>query len=487
MHMASTSAFLRFWSNERTRDGFLSCVPKEDLTSLRLACHDFGLKGAPHLFKDMTITFRQNTFTKPARMAALYRIGTYVQSLTFKMEHGSETFLPPLLDPVSGEEVEFIYEPYCQVDRNPNDRLSIPTYGSWEMTDLLVKQYPPLFHAAANVPSFIRAFRLLPNVNHLVVSTPGQEASQRYRRSIVDYALISLRIAVERCPMQLLSSLSLISVHALAVHYLNPTMGLGALPNSARRWRQIRELTVRMDTIPYDPSLESPTEAGTDHLKLLHAYLQTFTANLERLTFHWYGPKGLFPLALSSEKCLLPPSPSLACPRRCHLALRPLKFENLIFMEVDNVTTDASQVSSFILAHRRSISEFNFEGTTLREGTWDDALSPLTRMSGSDRWKEKAREVMDVPLVLKGPVSLEDLESPAGEKARKERRKRERERERERQRCPTPLLGSLGGMWGLGKPSDYAWSCDSPAVGRANGTLREQLSRLFKPTRVGWK
>ncbi|KAI4152160.1 MAG: hypothetical protein LQ340_003075 [Diploschistes diacapsis] len=487
MVMASTSAFLRFWWEGKTRETFLSCLPKEDLASLRLACQDFGMRAAPHLFKEMTITFRHNAFTKPARMAALYRVGIYVQSLTFRMVHSQETFLPPLLDPITGEEIEFVYEPYCQVDRNTNDRLSIPTYGSWEMTDLLVKQYPPLFHAAANVPSFIHLFRSLPNVNHLTVSTPGQDASQRYRRSVVDYALISLRIAVERAPLRHLSSLALLNIHASAVHYLNPTMGLGALPNSARRWRQIRNLTIYMDTIPHDPCLRNPIDTGTDHLKLLHAYLQTFASTLERLTFHWYGPKGLFPLALSSEQCLLPPSPGLACPRRCHLALRPLKFEKLVFMEVDNVTTSASQVSSFILAHRRSISEFNFEGTTLREGTWDDALAPLTRMSGSETWKGKAREVMDVPLVFSSPV--EDLQSPAEKEAKRRewRKRQEREREKERQRCPTPLLSSLGGMWGLGKPSDYAWSCESPAVGRANGTLREQISRLLRPARVGWR
>ena len=493
-NMASTSAFLRFWFNERTRENFLSNLPKEDLASLRLACHDFGVKAAPHLFKDLTITFRPNTFTKPARMAALQRVGVNVRSLNFKMTHTSEAFLPPLLDPVTGEEIEFVYEPYCQVNRNSNDRLSVPTYGSWEMTDLLVKQYPPLFHAAANVPSFNRAFSTLPNINHLTISTPGQEAAQRYRRSAVDYALISVRIAVERSPLRHLSSLSLLSIHALAVHYLNPTMGCGALPNSVRRWRQIRNLTIHMDTIPtdaisYDPSPKCPIDTGTDHLKLLHAYLQTFAPSLERLTFHWYGPKGFFPLALSSEACLLPPSPGLACPRRCHLDLRPLKVDKLIFMEVDNVTTSASQVSSFILAHRRSISEFNFEGTTLREGTWDDALAPLTRMSGSEAWKRKANEVMDVPLVL-SPIDAEELRSPE-EKARGEKKKREREREREkekgRERCPTPLLGSLGGMWGLGKPSDYAWSCESPAVGRANGTLREQISRLLRPARVGWR
>ena len=110
-------------------------------------------------------------------------------------------------------------------------------------------------------------------------------------------------------------------------------------------------------------------------------------------------------------------------------------------------------------------------------------------MSGSEAWKRKANEVMDVPLVL-SPVDAEELRSPE-EKARREKKRKERERKEEREkgreRCPTPLLGSLGGMWGLGKPSDYAWSYESPAVGRANGTLREQISRLLRPARVGWR
>ena len=76
-------------------------------------------------------------------------------------------------------------------------------------------------------------------------------------------------------------------------------------------------------------------------------------------------------------------------------------------MEVENALLDASQVSSFITDHRRSISEFNFEASDLRTGTWDEALSPLTRISGNDKWKEKTEEVMDVPLIL-SPVGWED-------------------------------------------------------------------------------
>ena len=398
--MSASSSFLQFWWNDRTRNTFLSCLPKEELSSFRLACHDFSIRAAPLLFEDINVTFRPSSFTKPAKMAALDRIGHHIQTLTFTMPHGPETFLPPLIDSVTGEEVTFEYEPYCQVTRNSASRLSIPTYGSWEMTDLLVKQYPPLFHAAANVPSFIRAFSAIKNLKHLKVSCPGQEPALCFRRSIVDYALISLRIAVERSKLSMLDTLSLVSIHPGAILYLNPIMGFGALPNSAKRWRQIRKLAILMDSVPSGPNI------ATDHLKSLHSYLQNFSCSLRRFVFRWKGTKGPFPLSLVSEPRLLNNKVALACPRRCHLALRPLKFECLRYMEVENALMDALQVSTFITIHRRSICEFNFEDSSLRSGSWDEALAPLTRISGSERWKKKSEEVMDVPLIL-SPVGME--------------------------------------------------------------------------------
>ncbi|KAL8838391.1 MAG: hypothetical protein Q9170_002151 [Blastenia crenularia] len=399
--MASGSNFLQLWLNDKVRDTLLSCLPKEDLPSFRLACHDFGVRAAPLLFEETNITFRASTFTKPARMAALDRIGHHVRTLSFSMAHSPDTFLPPLLDPVTGEEVTFIYEPYTHTTRHSASRLSNPTYGSWEMTDMLVKQYSPLFHAAANVPSFIRAFSALRNLKHLKISCPDQETIQRYRRSIVDYALISIRIAVERSNLLLLDTLSLLSVHPGAVLYLNPIMAFGALPNSVKRWKRITNLTIVMDSIPFTPYPPS------DHLKHLHSYLQVFSSSLADFAFRWQGVNGLSPLSLDKEICLQQNSPEMACPRRCHLALRPLKFEKLRNMEVENIVVDASQVSSFITAHRRTIREFNFEDTHLRSGSWDQALTPLTRISGNEKWKEKAEEVMDVPLLL-SPVGIEE-------------------------------------------------------------------------------
>ncbi|MCJ1224673.1 hypothetical protein MMC12_001318 [Toensbergia leucococca] len=317
------------------------------------------------------------------------------------MPHTPDTFLPPLLDPVTGEEITFNYEPSVQSTRDSASRLSIPKYGSWEMTDMLIKQYSPLFHSATNIPSFIRAFSAAINMKHLRVSCPGQDPAQRYRRSTVDYALISLRIAVERSKLLLLDTLSLISIHPGATLCLNPILGFAVLPNSAKRWKQIRKLAIHMDSVPFT------SELPVDHLKLLHSYLQLFATSVEHFTFRWLGAKGPCPLSLGTESCLVRSSPALACPRRCHLALSPLRFHQLRNMEVENSVMDAAQISGFITSHRHTVQEFNFENVALRSGSWDEALAPLTRISGSEKWKDKSVEVMDVPLML-SPAGLEE-------------------------------------------------------------------------------
>jgi hypothetical protein len=85
---------------------------------------------------------------------------------------------------------------------------------------------------------------------------------------------------------------------------------------------------------------------------------------------------------------------------------RPLRFSRLRHMELENAIMDSSQISDFIHKHRRTLVEFNFEDVKLRQGNWDDALEPLTLISGSERWKRNAEEVMDVPIVL-SPINIE--------------------------------------------------------------------------------
>ncbi|KKZ63231.1 hypothetical protein EMCG_02436 [[Emmonsia] crescens] len=423
--MSSAAAFFQFWWTDLTRDAFLACMPKEDLLSMRLVCHDFAYRTAPVLFAEVDVEFRNGTFTRPARMAALERIGSCIKTLNFKMPHSPETFLPPLLDPITGEEQTFIYEPQVYASCPAASRLSLPRYGTWEMTELLTKQYPPLFHAVTNVPSFIRAFKAMPSLRHIKVSCGGQVAGHRYRRSVVDYALISLRIAIEQASLKSLDTLSLLPIHPGAVLYLRPNMGFGASPSARKRWAQIRNLSIEMDSFPYDTTTTSSSNSSSssssskngsqsnlnrpkDHLKLLHSYLQGFQS-LSRFTFRWRGAQGPCPLSLSTEPCLQP-SPtepaSTLCPKRAPAPLQPLKFPKLRYAEIENALVDAAQVSAFILEHRHTVGEFNFENTSLRNGaTWDEALAPLTRISGSERWKEKQWEEMDVPIMF-SPVGM---------------------------------------------------------------------------------
>ena len=47
----------------------------------------------------------------------------------------------------------------------------------------------------------------------------------------------------------------------------------------------------------------------------------------------------------------------------------------------------SEQVADFVLEHRHTVREFDFENVSLiNGGTWEDALAPLTRISGSDEW-----------------------------------------------------------------------------------------------------
>lgn len=372
---------------------------------MRLTSHELSHDVAPSLFRDVTISFGTNTFSRPSRMAALDRIGHHIKHVRFAMPHSPDTFLAPLLDPVTGEEQTFIYEPALGLHRPPSSGShgsQSSKYGSWEMNDLLVKQYPPLFHASTNIGAFIRAFNALPCVQSLTVSCPGQAPGHLYRRSAVDYALISLRMAVEQAPLPLLRKLTLKDVHPSAVFYLRPVVGFGASPASARRWRQIKSLKIRMDSLDFGGG------QPTDHLKFLHSYLQSFPL-VEDLSFEWLGQKGPCPLSLSTEPCMISGvlDGAEVCPKTYARPLPALRFRKLRSMLLENAVLDASQASDFIMSHRKVLREFGFENVHLRSGSWEDALAPLTRISGSESWKEKQEEVMDVPLML-SPVEDRD-------------------------------------------------------------------------------
>ncbi|KAJ5679844.1 hypothetical protein N7462_008088 [Penicillium macrosclerotiorum] len=380
------SILTRLLRKQVFRETLIRYLAQDDLVCCRLVCRTLAVQLAPYLFANITIVFRSRTLTRPSRISALERIGTHIQTMTFTMPHTAETFLPPVIDPVTGREMNFIYMPQHQQMTHRS-----PKYGTWEMTSWLVQQYPPVFHAATDIPSFVRALSMMENLRHLRINCAGQLPSHRYRRSAVDYALISLRIAIERAPRIALDTVSLQSVHPAAVFYLQPNGGFGASPASRKRWSQVRHLTVHMESFPHHVGLP------TDHFKLIHAYLQSFS-ELRTLAFHWIGERGPSPVSLATEQKL--PTAACACPVsiQCTSGSEgPGRSRRLIYgflqqLELFNVTMDASQVAAFILDHRHSLSDLNLRDITLRRGTWADALAPLTWLGGSDRWKQEQRQ-----------------------------------------------------------------------------------------------
>ncbi|KAK2074286.1 hypothetical protein P8C59_008505 [Phyllachora maydis] len=371
------AAFYALWRDPSVRERLFQLLSHHDLGRVRLAnsaCCNLVTK---RLFLRLRLTFTATSFTRPSRIQALSRVGHHVEHLTFCCPHSDATFLPPLIHPVTGRELCFLYAPYAGSD----------------LADVLTQQYPPLFHAATNVPSFIGALRQVPNLRHLTIRTPGQDAKERYRRGIVDYALISLRIAVERSPLPKLHKLSLSAVHPAALLYLRHMGGFGALPSAARRWGQIRKLSIAVDS--WDFHGPSP---GLDLLKIIDDFARSFAPGLEKLDFSWLGQRGPCPLTLAADPLFQPPrsgrklfkevtGPMSPLPPRP--ARPPPVLPRLRFMRISNAAMKAPQVSRLVRHHKQTVREFDFEDVALVDGgTWEGALAPLGdgNARGSSCW-----------------------------------------------------------------------------------------------------
>ncbi|KAK3116126.1 hypothetical protein LTR53_003862, partial [Teratosphaeriaceae sp. CCFEE 6253] len=288
------------------------------------------------------------------------------------------TALPPLVEPETGEELSFTYTPQFQ-----RPHVGRPKYGDLGTTEILTRQYPALFHAATNVPAFARALSAFVNLQHLHISCPGYDDSSRYRRSVVDFALISLRIAVERSRLNALDSLTLSPIHPGGLHYLTPAMGYGATLRSAKAWTRIQHLTLHTASVPGAKDVCRP-----QHLKILETYLRSFEPGLTTLDFQWLRDAG--PLPTQSESASRETTHEHPANRAGHAvdtqrrhespqSPRPVRFPRLEKVKVKNVATPSTAIKSFIDLHKPSLQELDLEATELTSGTWDDALSPLTR------------------------------------------------------------------------------------------------------------
>ncbi|KAI1860669.1 uncharacterized protein JN550_011394 [Neoarthrinium moseri] len=385
---AGPQAFFCLWQDDQIRERLFELLHKEDICNVRLASSACCNLVTKRLFLRTNLTFTANTFTRQSRIQALSRIGHHVEHFTFHFPHSDATFLPPLIHPETGREISFLYTPHTSMA----SVLARPKFANSELGEILTQQYPPLFHAASNVPSFINAMKHLPNMRHLTIKTPGQNPKERYRRDIVDYALISLRISLERAPLKKLMKLSLSSVHPSAFIYLRHVPGFGCLPSAGRRWKQIRKLHISAESWDfYGPS------PGLDHLKVIEDYIRNFSDCLEKFTFTWLGRKGPCPISLASDPLFAPPrssqklfnevtspmSPLPPAPVR-----KPVTFRKVRYLSVRNATMNAPQVAELVASHQHCVREFDFENVVLiNNGSWDDALAPIMEdQSRSDHW-----------------------------------------------------------------------------------------------------
>lgn len=389
-------AFYCLWRDETIREKLFELLPKQDICALRLAnsaCCNLVTK---RLFLRTNLTFTANSLTKASRLDALSRIGHHIEHLTFYFPHSNATFLPPLIHPQTGEEIYFLYNPHTSTESVS----SRPKYGNSELGEILTQQYPPLFHAATHVPSFINTMKHMTNMRHLTIKTPGQDPRERYRRDIVDYALISLRISLERAPLTKLSKLTLSGVHPSAFYYLRHAPGFGVLPSAELRWRQIRKLYISVESWDfYGPS------PGLDHLKIIDDYIRTFAPRLDKLSFTWLGRRGPCPIALSGDPLFATPrsskklfnevtSPMSPLPPRP--LRKPLVMPRLRSMSVRNATMNVEQLRGLVANHKHTVREFDFENVALiRGGSWDEALAPLIDGENQDAWSRRSMAVSE--------------------------------------------------------------------------------------------
>lgn len=478
--LSSNSSFIRFWNSDPCREKLLSYLPRSDLVNLRLVCVDFSNRLAPGLFESLSITFRSRSFSRPASIAALDKIGRFVTNLDFKIQRTQDSLLPPLIDPWTGEERSFVYPPQVLVPTAHSHNVKHPKYGDWATTDLLIKQYPPLFHAATNVDAFTRALSTLVNISHLTISCPGHVSRQQpARKTIVDYTLISLRLALERAGLKSLNTMTLRHIDAYSLADLTPMFGVGASPSSTQMWSRIKVLNMQIESI---------TDTAVGGMKTLHGYIQSFP-RLERLVFCWVGNKGPSPIPpdrpdrrrenhRGSAQAISSSPPRPRHPAYCHAgeirghhraATRPTPaFPYLTNLSIENAFVSASQIRQLISAHRRTLVDLTLESISVVGGTWDEALEPLGDISRGGQRKETAEEMGDVPIMLASSFPRPRL-----------RGERSGSTDAVRTRHPHP---DVGGQQKAGRRMDPS---RSEIVGESGATegVRSLLSGSHKPTR----
>ncbi|THV68451.1 hypothetical protein D6D28_06686 [Aureobasidium pullulans] len=387
-------SLLEFWNTAACREALLHMLSRSDISALRSVCHGISERVTVEAFSSINITFRTRTFSKSARLSALQIIGRHIREVTFRLPRGLEATLPPLIDPWTGEQKEFAWKPSCAQGHDTTSKNKESRYGDTETTELLIRQYPPLFHAATNFQSFAQAMSYLSSLEHLKVSCPGTVGQDTQSRGtdITEIVVTSLRLAVEQAKLKHLNTLTLSHVYHTDIMALSP-LAMGSHPGSARRWSNVRVLDISM----YSPP---PSQANSDQVKLLREYIRGFKA-LRKFSFRWSGARGPSPLPeIPAEQ------------KHTHPALRTASscapiFPNLEYLYINNAIMSAPQVALLIKRHKSTLIEVDLENVVLENGTWQDALGSLEGVDIKTNIPLIAEEG-DVPIML-APSTMKPL------------------------------------------------------------------------------
>ncbi|KAI6249883.1 hypothetical protein HI914_01392 [Erysiphe necator] len=385
--LGTINGLSHIWQIDQIRENILVRLDVCSLRALRLTASNYLEVTSQRLFKQARVVFTTRSLTRPARREALSRIGHFIEHFTFVIMHSKKDFLPPLVNPETGNEIKFVYTPNTTM-KSKSHRSK---YASQELEDILIQQYPPIFHAATNIPAFVNLLSLIPNLQALRILCQGKFLGHNSRKNIIDYVLISLRIALERAPLYRLKKLSLCHIHPAGIRYLRHTIGYGCTPSASRRWKQIEQLEITMDTWDFHGD-----KSSYDHLRILNDFIRSFSPNLKKMKFIWNGQNGPCPFFANEGSHLgylnVQPklfrettstmSPLPALPSRLNMTFPKLKYFQLSNMKMTKI-----EVASLILQHQKTVHEFQFHNVHLADGSdWEEALMPLNLVDESNTW-----------------------------------------------------------------------------------------------------
>lgn len=210
--------------------------------------------------------------------------------LDFRMPHSPRTTLLPLIDPITGDAVDWYSSPLRRFPTPTSpSKPQVFRYGSDKVHRLLIDQYSLMFHAAANEGVFVAALECLPNLQQLRLSCPSPSQRDFCQHSCIDAALRSIQRALKvmwnhssiRLP---LDTIILDDVGCEGVRFLMALYD----PRTSHRLTTLR-LRVR-----HCSRLDS---ACTQQLQKC---LLSYDA-VQYLSFKWLGTGGPFPLPTDSE------------------------------------------------------------------------------------------------------------------------------------------------------------------------------------------